>query len=81
MLPFLAAAVALQQQGEDTSAWVKKDHTALIAGGSLKYQTTAGMMPIRAKNGDIEGRIFFTSYRRTDLPAGTKRPVTFVFNG
>lgn len=25
--------------------------------------------------------MFFTSYQRTDLPEGTKRPVTFVFNG
>lgn len=80
MLPLLAAAL-LQTQGEDTAAWIRKDHVATLAGTSLKYQTTAGLMPIRAKNGDVEGRIFFTAYRRTDLPSGQKRPLTFVFNG
>ena len=80
MLPFLAAAV-LQKEGEDTSAWIKKDHSVQIAGQSVRYQTTAGMMPIRNGKGETEGKIFFTSYKRTDLPAGTKRPVTFVFNG
>ena len=80
MLPFLAAAF-LQNGGEDTSTWIRKDQSALIAGQSVRYQTTAGLMPIRNKAGDVEGRMFFTAYRRTDLPAGTKRPVTFLFNG
>ena len=77
----LLAAVILQGKDEAQPDWVKTSHTATIAGRSLRYDTTAGLMPIRAKDGTIEGRIFFTSYKRTDLPAGTKRPVTFVFNG
>ena len=61
--------------------WVKKEHEVTIAGHDLKYQTTAGLMPIRAHNGDIEGRIFFVSYKRTNSAPNTKRPVLFVFNG
>ncbi|RYG26557.1 peptidase S10 [bacterium] len=80
MLPLLAAAI-LQGQTEVQPDWIKKDHVATLAGQSVKYQTVAGLMPIRSRNGDIEGRIYFTSYKRTDLPAGTKRPLTFVFNG
>ncbi len=82
MLPVLAAALLqTQAQTEAQPDWVKKDHDVTIAGQSIKYTTTAGLMPIRSRTGSIEGRIFFTSYKRTDLPAGTKRPVTFVFNG
>ena len=80
MLAYLALA-ALQQTGEDTSTWIKKDHSALLAGQSVKYQTLAGMMPIRNPKGEVEGKIFFTSYKRTDVPLGVKRPLTFVFNG
>lgn len=83
MISVVAAAIVLQYrpQTEVQPDWVRKNHTATIAGQMVKYQTTAGMMPIRSKAGDIEGRIFFTYYKRTDLPAGTKRPISFVFNG
>ncbi len=91
MLLLIAAAATLQTstqtpvtptiQTEVQPDWVKKDHEGRIAGQSIRYQTTAGMMPIRAANGDVEGRMFFVSYKRTGLPSNTKRPVTFVFNG
>ena len=61
--------------------WVRKEQSAVIQGQTIQYQTTAGLMPIRAHNGDIEGRIFFVSYRSTNPPTGTKRPVLFLFNG
>lgn len=80
---FLSLAFLAQQQAQSEVQpdWVRNDHTATIAGQRLTYQTTAGLMPIRNNKGEIEGRIFFTEYRRTDLPMSTKRPVTFVFNG
>lgn len=83
MLPLFAAALLAQTPtpDPDQADWVRRDHVATLAGTSIRYQTTVGRMPIRNKNGEIEGRIFFTSYRRTDLVAGAKRPVTFVFNG
>jgi len=83
MLPILVAAALVQAQtpDTDTASWVTKDHAATLAGKDIKYTTTAGLMPIRNPNGDIEGRMYFTSYRRTDLGTTGKRPVTFVFNG
>lgn len=83
MLSLLTAVVVFQQvpQSEAQPDWVQKNHELKIAGRSVKYQTTAGMMPIRAKDGTIEGRIFFSYYKRTDMPAAAKRPITFVFNG
>ncbi len=79
----LAASFVLQglPQTEVQPDWVRKDHAIRIGGQNVRYETTAGMMPSRNKSGVIEGRIFFTYYKRTDLPSGAKRPVTFVFNG
>lgn len=83
MLSLFAAALAFQAppKTEVQPDWVRVNHAIQIAGQPVKYQTTAGRMPIRSKNGDIEGRIFFTYYKRTDLPASPKRPVLFLFNG
>ncbi len=82
MLSLFLAATLHSTPGEAQTDWVKKPHALTIAGQKLKYETVAGRMPIRnTKSGDIEGRIFFTYYHRTDLAPGTKRPVTFVFNG
>ncbi len=82
MISVVAAAVVFQAQVSEVQPdWVRKDHTARIAGKTVNYQTTAGMMPIRSKVGDVDGRIFFTYYRRTNAEPVAKRPVTFVFNG
>ena len=82
MLSYLAAAVIAQVPGTEIQAdWVQQDHSATIANQSVKYRTISGMMPIRNKNGEVEGKIFFMSYKRMDIPVGEKRPITFVFNG
>lgn len=83
MLSYVVAVtlVQFQAKSEVQPDWVRKNHQIVLAGQNIKYQTTAGLMPIRSKSGEIEGRIFFTYYKRTDQPAGTKRPITFVFNG
>lgn len=83
MLSVFIAAVVLQSPPvtEVQADWIRKDHVARIAGRTVKYQTTAGMMPIRSKVGDIDGRIFFTYYKRTDSQPINKRPITFIFNG
>jgi carboxypeptidase C (cathepsin A) len=84
MLLLLAATIlqsANQAKTEAQPDWVQKEHDATISGQEIKYQTTAGLMPIRAHNGDVEGRIFFVSYKRTNLPPNSKRPLLFLFNG
>jgi len=55
---FAAAAIITSHvQGEVQPDWVHKDHSLKIAGKMVKYQTTAGMMPIRSKEGDVDGRM------------------------
>lgn len=65
----------------DRADWVQKDHTITLRGRTFDYTTTVGRMPIADAKGETIGRIFFTSYRLKNVPPGTKRPVTFVFNG
>ncbi len=75
------AATPSPAEKPDDADWIRTPLTATIAGQSIAYTATVGQMPIRNPHGEIEGRMFFTSYRRTNAPAGQKRPVTFVFNG
>jgi carboxypeptidase C (cathepsin A) len=65
----------------DDADWVRTTASAVIAGQTVNYQTTVGLMPIRNARGETEGRMFFTAYRRTNGQPGKKRPLTFVFNG
>jgi carboxypeptidase C (cathepsin A) len=56
-------------------------HEIRSGGTTLKYTATAGMMPIKNRDGETEARIFFMSYV-LDRPEGARsRPLTFSFNG
>jgi len=84
-VPALTAAPAIApaapaEKGDD-SDWVRVEHVATRRGAVDTVSNDRGQMPIRNAKGEVEGRIFFMGYRRTDLPPGTKRPVTFAFNG
>ncbi|AIE84872.1 S10 family peptidase [Fimbriimonas ginsengisoli] len=78
LLALLALAQTPAAPAVDSN-WVRREHSATLAGKALSYTTTAGSMPIRNNQGETEGRIFFTAYRVKE--SGAKRPVTFVFNG
>lgn len=52
-------------------------HSIQVGGQTLNYTATAGMMPIKNRDGEVEARIFFTSY----VVDGPQRPLTFSFNG
>ena len=52
-------------------------HSITVGGQTINYTATAGMMPIKNREGEVEARIFFTSY----VVDGPKRPLTFSFNG
>ncbi len=65
----------------DDAGWVPTKHTITIAGKSLEYTATVGLMPIRNDNGEIEGRMFFTAYHLDNGTPASKRPITFAFNG
>ena len=83
MLSVFAASIFLQTlpQSEVQPDWVTKEHQLRINGQNVRYETTAGLMPSRNKQGVIEGRMFFTYYKRTDVSPAQKRPITFLFNG
>ncbi len=52
-------------------------HSIQVGGQTINYTATAGMMPIKNREGEVEARMFFTSY----VVDGPKRPLTFSFNG
>src|ERR1043166_8094901 len=55
-------------------------HEIHVGGATIKYTATAGMMPIKNREGEVEARMFFTSYV-VDRPDGAPpRPLTFSFN-
>src|SRR5947207_9387438 len=58
-------------------------HHEIRAGGrTLRYTATAGMMPIKNRDGETEARIFFMAYTLDEGgPGNNRRPLTFSFNG
>ena len=57
-------------------------HHEIRAGGRvLRYTATAGMMPIKNRDGETEARMFFMAYTLDDVGAKARRPLTFSFNG
>src|SRR5690349_4258831 len=56
-------------------------HEIRVDGATIRYTATAGLMPIKNRDGETEARMFFTSYV-VDRPEGAPpRPLTFSFNG
>jgi carboxypeptidase C (cathepsin A) len=55
-------------------------HTTTIRGETVRYTAEAGTLPIR-REGKVTAQMFYIYYTRTDLSAGTIRPLFFSFNG
>src|SRR5947209_17161059 len=55
-------------------------HEIHVGGKVLKYTATAGLMPLRNNDGEIEANIFFMAYT-LDGQTPERRPLTFSFNG
>src|SRR4051812_8149933 len=51
-------------------------HEIRVGGATIRYTAIAGMMPIKNREGEVEARMFFTSYV-ADHPDGSTRPLTF----
>ncbi|MDQ2973918.1 MAG: peptidase S10 [Acidobacteriota bacterium] len=56
-------------------------HELRLGGRVLRYTATVGMMPIKNREGDIEARMFFTSYTVDNAGNSAQRPLLFSFNG
>src|SRR5436309_2530110 len=56
-------------------------HEIKVGGKTIRYTATAGLMPIKNRDGEVEARMFFVSYTLDDAGAINRRPLTFSFNG
>ena len=55
-------------------------HQISVGGQVLKYTATAGRLPIKRGDGQIEAEMFYVAYV-LDGQDAAKRPLTFAFNG
>ncbi|RYG24747.1 peptidase S10 [bacterium] len=55
-------------------------HSITVGGRPLAYTATAGTLPIRNDDGEIEANVFFVAYTKDGAELGT-RPITFAYNG
>jgi carboxypeptidase C (cathepsin A) len=55
-------------------------HTQQVGGKTIDYTATAGQMPIKNPQGEVEAYIYYTAYTQGNKNAAT-RPLTFAFNG
>src|SRR5262245_27605570 len=56
-------------------------HSINVGGNTINYTATAGIMPIKNREGEVEDRMFFVSYLVDRPEGGPARPLTFSFNG
>lgn len=56
-------------------------HELRLNGKTLSYTATAGMMPIKSQQGEIEANLFYVAYTLDGVPNPAKRPLLFSFNG
>jgi carboxypeptidase C (cathepsin A) len=56
-------------------------HEIHANGKTLSYTATAGMMPIKNAQGDIEANLFYVSYVLDGTTDVSKRPLMVAFNG
>jgi carboxypeptidase C (cathepsin A) len=56
-------------------------HSIKFGGKRLQYTATAGQLPIRNAEGEVEAHIFYMAYTLDSPPEGQRRPLMFSFNG
>lgn len=55
-------------------------HSMQVAGRTLRYTATTGLMPISNDEGKLQAEMFFVAYTR-DSSRSQNRPILFAFNG
>jgi carboxypeptidase C (cathepsin A) len=58
-----------------------RQHEISLNGRTLRYTTTAGMMPIRSAAGETEAHIFYMAYTLDGVADPARRRLMFSFNG
>src|SRR5204862_2696266 len=56
-------------------------HSITVNGKTLNYTATVAQMPLKDATGETEAHIFYMAYTLDGVPEGTRRPLTFSFNG
>ncbi|CAN5828080.1 peptidase S10 [soil metagenome] len=56
-------------------------HELEVGDESIKYTATAGMLPLKDEEGEIEARIFYIAYTLDEVQDRSERPLMFSFNG
>lgn len=59
---------------------VSTKHVIKLAGVDLAYTATAGTIPIKSDDNEVEGRMFYVAYTKDGAAPGT-RPLIFAYNG
>lgn len=77
--PPAAAEQRLDRSARDDS--VVTEHAVTLDGERIAYSATAGTLTLTDETGAPQARIFFVAYTRKDVPAASKRPIAFAFNG
>lgn len=60
---------------------VETKHELRTGGKTLNYTATAGMMPIKSQQGEIEANLFYVAYTLDSVTDPSKRPLMIAFNG
>lgn len=78
MTTLLAHLLLAQVSPLPDPSWVETSHTVKVASGNLPYTATAGYVPLKDEKGEVQARMYFTSYT---TKTERLRPITFVWNG
>lgn len=60
-------------------SWVLTKHSAQTAEGTISYTATAGYVPLKNEQGEVQAKMYFTAYTKEGDDA--RRPLTFCWNG
>ncbi len=60
---------------------VATKHSIVLPSGKMDYTATAGTLTIRSDDGKPTASYFYTAYTAAGSTPGTRRPVTFFYNG
>jgi carboxypeptidase C (cathepsin A) len=89
---FLAAAPSVSNAWQDVPKAAAKPDVAAekvshsdgeisIGDKKLKYKATAGTLNLSDEDGKTTASVFFVAYEKVGKDSGSRRPITFAFNG
>ena len=75
-----AAAAQWASAPADEQA-VTTSHSVTVGGKAIRYKATAGTITTRDQEGRPRASMFYVAYTADGSAPGTKRPITFFYNG